>query len=80
MSDEREPEGRNVVSTRPPIGQEDYLPLDEFIAFLKLPDCEHCNGAGEIETDNNGPIVDCPVCEGFGKRRPRKPNESSPAT
>lgn len=25
--------------------------------------CEHCNGEGTIETDNNGPIVDCPVCE-----------------
>lgn len=62
------------MSARPPIGQEDYLPLDEFIAFLNLPDCEHCKGSGEIETDNNGPIVDCPVCDGFGKRRPRKHN------
>lgn len=24
--------------------------------------CEHCAGTGLIETDNNGPIVACPVC------------------
>jgi hypothetical protein len=24
--------------------------------------CSYCNDAGEIETDNNGPIVPCPVC------------------
>lgn len=24
--------------------------------------CEYCRGAGEIETDNNGPIGPCPVC------------------
>lgn len=24
--------------------------------------CEHCNNTEVIETDNNGPIVDCPVC------------------
>lgn len=31
--------------------------------------CEHCNGDGQIETDNNGPIVDCPVCDGEGVER-----------
>ncbi len=25
--------------------------------------CEHCDNTGKIETDNNGAIVDCPVCE-----------------
>jgi len=25
--------------------------------------CEYCDDKGEIETDNNGPIVKCPVCE-----------------
>ncbi len=25
--------------------------------------CEYCKGKGKIEMDNNGPIVDCPVCE-----------------
>ena len=27
----------------------------------RLP-CLHCDGAGEIETENNGPIVPCPIC------------------
>ena len=26
--------------------------------------CEYCDGSGKVEMDNNGPIVDCPVCEG----------------
>lgn len=30
-------------------------------------ECPHCGGEGEIETDNNGPIVTCPVCNGDGK-------------
>lgn len=30
--------------------------------------CEHCCGEGVIETDNNGPIGDCPVCYGTGRR------------
>jgi len=25
-------------------------------------DCEYCNSTGLIETDNNGPIGNCPVC------------------
>lgn len=25
--------------------------------------CVYCDGSGEIEMDNNGPIVPCPVCE-----------------
>jgi hypothetical protein len=25
--------------------------------------CFYCGGDGEIETDNNGPIVKCPVCQ-----------------
>lgn len=25
--------------------------------------CEYCSGKGEIETDNNGPIAPCPVCQ-----------------
>lgn len=29
--------------------------------------CERCNGSGEIETDNNGPIGKCPLCNGKGK-------------
>lgn len=24
--------------------------------------CDYCDGARQIETDNNGPIGDCPVC------------------
>lgn len=28
-----------------------------------MSNCEHCDGAEEIETDNNGPIVPCPVCK-----------------
>lgn len=36
--------------------------------------CEHCGreptwiGRGRIEMPNNGPIVECPVCEGTGFR------------
>ena len=30
--------------------------------------CLHCDGTGEIETDNNGPIGECPLCGGTGKR------------
>ena len=26
--------------------------------------CGYCAAAGEIELDNNGPIVACPVCSG----------------
>lgn len=26
--------------------------------------CEYCDGSGEIETDNNGPIGPCPICCG----------------
>ncbi len=25
--------------------------------------CEYCEDKGKIEMGNNGPIVDCPVCE-----------------
>jgi len=25
--------------------------------------CTYCDGYGRIETDNNGPIVNCPVCK-----------------
>jgi len=25
--------------------------------------CGYCNDTGIIETDNNGPIGDCPVCK-----------------
>jgi hypothetical protein len=28
--------------------------------------CAYCKGKGEIEIDNNGPIVTCPVCNGAG--------------
>jgi len=24
--------------------------------------CDYCDNTGKIETDNNGPIVDCPMC------------------
>lgn len=24
--------------------------------------CFYCDGSGEIETDNNGPIGSCPIC------------------
>lgn len=24
--------------------------------------CDYCNNTGKIEADNNGPIVDCPMC------------------
>ena len=38
--------------------------------------CEYCNGSGEFEPDNNGPISACPVCEGskviMVKRRNKK--------
>jgi len=27
-----------------------------------VPICQYCDGEGRIETDNNGPIVDCPLC------------------
>lgn len=26
------------------------------------PRCDYCDGDGWIETDNNGPIVTCPLC------------------
>lgn len=28
-----------------------------------VPECTYCNDTGEIETDNNGPIVPCPICQ-----------------
>jgi DnaJ-class molecular chaperone len=28
--------------------------------------CEYCEGSGEHEPDNNGPIEACPVCNGDG--------------
>lgn len=28
--------------------------------------CPHCHGEREIETDNNGPIVPCGICDGKG--------------
>lgn len=27
-----------------------------------MSNCQYCNGTKKIETDNNGPIVDCPLC------------------
>lgn len=38
-------------------------------AHGNLPDalCGYCGGVGEIETDNNGPIGRCPVCNGSGQ-------------
>jgi len=27
------------------------------------PTCFYCDGLKQIETDNNGPIVSCPICE-----------------
>lgn len=29
-------------------------------------ECQHCDGDGRVEMDNNGPIGDCPVCSGTG--------------
>jgi len=29
--------------------------------------CKYCDNTGKIEMDNNGPIVDCPVCVQFTK-------------
>lgn len=26
--------------------------------------CFYCHGKREIETDNNGPVVPCPMCKG----------------
>lgn len=34
----------------------------------RLVICEYCNDTGEIETDNNGPIGKCPICNGADKR------------
>ena len=31
-------------------------------AEAKLEKCSYCGGEKRIETDNNGPIVDCPLC------------------
>lgn len=28
--------------------------------------CHYCGGEGTIETDNNGPIVLCPICTNDG--------------
>lgn len=25
--------------------------------------CAYCDGAGEVEMDNNGPIGPCPICQ-----------------
>jgi hypothetical protein len=37
-------------------------------ALIAYPGCGYCKGAGEIEMDNNGPIVRCPVCERIALR------------
>lgn len=29
---------------------------------MNKTECQYCDGEGQIETDNNGPIVDCPIC------------------
>jgi len=31
--------------------------------------CSYCDGSGKVEMDNNGPILDCPVCELNGKEK-----------
>lgn len=28
--------------------------------------CGYCDGVGEIESDNNGPMYNCPICKGSG--------------
>jgi DnaJ-class molecular chaperone len=33
---------------------------------LRFYECEHCDGSGMIEPDNNGAIGSCPICEGDG--------------
>lgn len=33
-----------------------------FYEFLDMPACEYCQDIKKLEMDNNGPIVDCPVC------------------
>lgn len=27
--------------------------------------CDYCDGTGEVETDNNGPIGPCPMCRPY---------------
>lgn len=40
--------------------------LDDGITEYPV-NCDYCDASGKIETDNNGPIGDCPVCEGNGE-------------
>jgi hypothetical protein len=35
--------------------------------------CAYCDGLGQIETDNNGPIVECPVCKPWAPDEPADP-------
>ena len=42
--------------------------VDDIHQKVVESDCSYCNGEREIETDNNGPIVECPICAGGGKR------------
>lgn len=37
--------------------------------------CEHCNSTGIIESDNNGPIVACPVCNPEPSQDDKQPTE-----
>ena len=38
--------------------------LASFVGPAEAPPCFYCGSSGEIETDNNGPIGPCPVCDG----------------
>lgn len=41
------------------------LLIDQIVTLQSTPaspTCKYCNDERQIETDNNGPIVDCPVC------------------
>jgi RecJ-like exonuclease len=45
-----------------------YMKQNPPYDFATGNECWHCDGTGEIETDNNGPIGECPLCGGTGKR------------
>lgn len=42
--------------------------IENSVKKLNKSECQYCDGEGRIETDNNGPIGDCPVCNSDKKQ------------
>ena len=55
--------------------------MSDFERSRRVRRCEYCAGEpepGRIETPNNGPIVECPICKGTGYTIPQQRQEPQP--